>query len=67
MENRITDLEFKISHQEVLLEELNQVVRKQQETIDKLEASIKFLGKLTRDAGIGAPEVGPGDQKPPHY
>jgi SlyX protein len=64
-EERLDKLEFKIAHQDVLLEELNQVIIKQQETIDRLEAGIKLISKQLSDAG--KPEVGPGNQKPPHY
>ena len=64
-DNRLNDLEFKIAHQDVLLEELNQVICKQQETLDRLEVSLKALMKRFDEADVG--ELGPANQKPPHY
>jgi SlyX protein len=66
-EQRIIDLEIKIAHQELLLSDLNQVITKQQTTIDELQSALKgFLKRyqeLHGDDGIGAPEI----TKPPHY
>ncbi len=64
-EERLNQLEFKIAHQDVLLEELNQVIVKQQESIDRLEMAIKLISKQIAEAGLEQP--GPGNQKPPHY
>lgn len=67
METRFIDLETKIAHQELLLEELSQVLYEQQKTIDKLEARLTLLSKRMDEAVEGGPEVGPANQKPPHY
>ena len=64
-ESRLIDIEMKLSHQEFLIEELNQVVREQTETILKLEMGLKKL--LDRDAESAGRQVGPGNEKPPHY
>ncbi len=65
-EQRFVDLETKISHQEALLEELHQVLYKQQATIDQLEMALKALVKRSEDP-LGNKPIGPGNQKPPHY
>jgi SlyX protein len=60
MEKRFIDLEIKMAHQEVKLEELHEVLYKQQETIDLLEKKIQALIQRLETA---APET----RKPPHY
>ncbi len=64
-ETRLNELEFKIAHQDVLLEELNQVICQQQVSIDRLEAAFKIIAKRLNETNLD--EVGPGNQKPPHY
>jgi SlyX protein len=63
-EERLIEIETKLSHQENLLEELHQVLYRQQETIDQMEKALKVLVKRVPDE---SKEVGPGNQKPPHY
>lgn len=65
-DKRFIDLEIKISHQEVLLEELHQVVYQQQETIHRLEKSLKLLSKRFQDAVGDGAEIA-SIEKPPHY
>lgn len=65
-EQRLIDLEIKISHQDHLLEELHQVVYKQQITIDSIEKKIITLIKRFDDSGISN-EIRGGNEKPPHY
>ena len=65
-DQRLIDIEIKIAHQENLVGELNQVIARQQETIDQLQASLKKFFKQYRETnGDGA--IGPADEKPPHY
>ncbi|MDP1955040.1 MAG: SlyX family protein [Polaromonas sp.] len=63
---RLTDLEIKASFGEDLLEQLNQVVIRQQQQIDLL---IREVGRLHQPANeAGAPGVSrAGDDLPPHY
>ena len=61
-EERFIEIETKLSHQEVLLGELHQVLYKQQETIDTLEKQLKSLLKDMLDS-----RDGPQNKKPPHY
>ncbi len=58
---RLTELEIRYSHQEHLLQELSDVLRDQQETIDRLVRAVRTLQET-------APEEGaPPHEKPPHY
>lgn len=66
-EQRFIDIESKILQQEVLLEELNQVIYKQQTQIDQLETVLSSLVKRIRDGNLTAEEIAPADEKPPHY
>ncbi|MBC7465502.1 MAG: SlyX family protein, partial [Bdellovibrio sp.] len=59
-------LETKISHQDFLLEELHQVIYKQQLTIDLLEKKIMALSKHFEETGTTGIEIR-GNEKPPHY
>lgn len=64
-EQRLIEIETKISHQEALLEDLNQVICRQQETIDLIETKLKALIERFREGG-GNVEIA-GNEKPPHY
>jgi SlyX protein len=58
-EERLTDLEIKITRQDVLLEQLNDVIYEQQKQIDELVKKIKVLE--TKPGGA------PANERPPHY
>jgi SlyX protein len=64
-EQRLIDLEIKISHQEIAIEELQQTVFDQHSIIAKLEKSVKDL--TDRIDGATGKDIGPGNEKPPHY
>ena len=66
-ENRFIALEIKFLHQEALLEELNQVMYKQQCQIDALEKKLSVTMKRVDGALGGDGEIGPAGEKPPHY
>ena len=61
---RITELEIKITHQELLLDALNQVVIDQANQIDALKRAVE---QIEHHGATGPPEIGPADEKPPHY
>jgi uncharacterized coiled-coil protein SlyX len=64
-ELRVVELESKVSHHEIAIEELQKTLYEQHLIVEKLEKSLKqFTGRL--DEALG-PDVGPGNQKPPHY
>jgi uncharacterized coiled-coil protein SlyX len=59
-EKRLTELEIRFTHQEVLIDELSELIRSQQSQIDYLVRSAKQLAarvELTTDEA----------EKPPHY
>ncbi|WP_298934323.1 SlyX family protein [uncultured Ramlibacter sp.] len=66
IDQRLTDLEIKASFTEDLVEQLNQVVIRQQEQIDVLVRELGALRQQQRDSG-GADMGHPRDERPPHY
>lgn len=66
IEQRLTELEIKISFQEDLLEQLNRTVFRQQEQIDAL---IREVHELRRQNPEGGVQRGTSlrDELPPHY
>lgn len=66
-ETRIVDIETKLAHQEVLITELNQVIASQQATLDELTSGLKGFFKRYKELHGDGTEIGPADQKPPHY
>ena len=67
MENKITDLEIRITHQEAALEEMNGVLLTQHKLIESLRADLKTLQRQLRD--IGSSNIADASQEPPppHY
>jgi SlyX protein len=61
LESRTTDLEIGLTHQNELLEQLNEVIYAQQKQIDLLEKKMTNLEKQ-----VGDPTA-PVNEKPPHY
>jgi SlyX protein len=66
-EKRFIDIETKILHQEIILEDLHKVVVDQQEKLQNLEATLAVLVKRLRNSSSGEHEIGPHNEKPPHY
>jgi SlyX protein len=64
-EDRLIDLEMKITHQELLIEQLSKALYQQQMQLDQLDATLKALGKRLQNGGEG--DFGPANEKPPHY
>ncbi|MDQ6997054.1 MAG: SlyX family protein [Mariprofundus sp.] len=67
MQERLTELETKISYQEHTIAELNDVVTRQQCQIDQLEKHVKQLQahlKQSANPEIARPEE---EMPPPHY
>ncbi len=62
-EQRVIDLEIMVSHQEQTLETLQQLVYEQQKALEKLASRVDRLVKKYDDQV----EIGPADDKPPHY
>ncbi len=62
-EKRFIDLETKISHQDLMLEELHEVLYKQQAEISFLQKKLKVLEEQFSSSN----EIRPAGEKPPHY
>lgn len=67
MEPRIEELEFKLAHQELSLEELTQSYLDQQKQIDELKVQIKYLKSLIPQTGQSAVVNEADETPPPHY
>ncbi len=65
-DERITNLEIKLSFSEDMLEELNQTVFKQQQRIELLMKEIQAL-KLQMASNMPSDSNNPRDEIPPHY
>lgn len=62
VERRVIELEIKLTHQDRLLEELNEVVIEQRATIDKLQKRTDAL-----ERALFALQDDPANERPPHY
>ena len=65
-EQRFVELEIKVAYQEDLVQDLNQIVVKQQRQIDRLEATCKMLHDRIKSLQDREQESDV-DQTPPHY
>lgn len=65
-EQRLMELEVKASFTEDLLDQLDQVIVRQQEQIDQLVRELARLRQQPGDAGSGGPRAA-SDDLPPHY
>ncbi len=65
-EERLTDLEIKITYQEELLGDLNKVVCQQQQQIDGLQETCAYLMERVKRL-LASAEGEPANEKPPHY
>ena len=67
MDDRITELEIKLSLSEDLLEELNRTIYRQQQQLDLMQAQLRHLyGKLEANAETYQP-LSLREEIPPHY
>jgi len=65
-DERLTQLEIKISYTEDLLDTLNSLVAQQQDQIDLLLREVGRLRQQDQTQGPGGQQL-PGDELPPHY
>ncbi|UZE95100.1 SlyX family protein [Alkalimarinus alittae] len=65
-EDRLTELETKMAFQEDLLQDLNDVVARQEQQLDKLWQANKML-KSQLDSVNSAPGEASHEAPPPHY
>ena len=64
---RITDLELRLMHQEATLEELTRQSLAQERTIKTLSARIEQLTNALSEVRERLPASSPADERPPHY
>lgn len=66
-DDRLIEIETKVLYQEDTIEQLNQVICKQEEQIQKIQAALVSLTKNFKSLMEMNLEVRPGHEKPPHY
>lgn len=66
-EDRLMEIEIKLSRQEDLLDTLNQTVYRQQRQIDELEAMCTALVRHFKERQEAAGEGHLAHERPPHY
>jgi len=66
-EERLVDIEIRIARQEDLIDALNKTVYHQQKKIDELESLCAALARHIKQMREAASEVGPANERPPHY
>lgn len=64
---RVTELEVKSAYQDDLLHKLDEVLREFAGRTEATEARLRELEQRLKEAEAGGPEMGPHDEKPPHY
>ena len=67
MESRIIDLEIRLTHQEAMLQELNDVIIHQQKMIDSLNAEVGKLKQHLRESAPSNIADASQETPPPHY
>ncbi len=66
IEQRLIELETKIAYQDKIIEDLSEVIYKQQQQVSALEKSIVHLKNQLDSLQTGDNEIR-GHEKPPHY
>ncbi len=66
-EDRLAEIEIKLTYQEDLVQELNTLVYRQQKRIDHLERLCEALLDQVRGLSESAPQRSLRDELPPHY
>lgn len=66
VERRLTELEIKASYADDTLDQLNQIIYRQQQQIDRLEREVQQLRQQQPEAG-GPVFRSLRDELPPHY
>ena len=63
---RLAELEARVTFSDDLLDELNRIVFRQQQVIDRLQRDVRALQQIVASAATGE-QPRPGDEIPPHY
>ena len=67
MDERITDLEIRLTHQDAAVDELTRVVLRQEKHIEKMTAEIEQLKIILKEMSSTAGGGEQDDKPPPHY
>jgi len=67
MESRLEDLEIRIAHQDMALEELTRTTLAQQQRINELAAQVDYLKSLLKELTPSAVAPRSEESPPPHY
>ncbi|MDA8328216.1 MAG: SlyX family protein [Betaproteobacteria bacterium] len=67
IEERLVNIETKITFQEDLIEELNKVVYRQQQQLNQLEAICTSLARHIQSLAEAENTSKPVNERPPHY
>jgi len=67
IDQRLTDLEIKASFTEDLLDQLDQVIARQQKQLDALARQLAQLQEQSMQTSAGSVTRNPRDELPPHY
>lgn len=67
IEERLVEIETKVSYQEDLVQELNKTIYEQQKRLDRLEAICESLINHLRDLSQAVAEGSAASERPPHY
>ena len=66
-EERLINIETKVSYQEDLIEELNKTIYQQQQKLDQLEAACRSLAGHIESLSAAKNEGMSANERPPHY
>lgn len=67
LENRLIDIELKLTHQEDTVDALNKIVYEQQKKIDELEKVLGALARQVKETASSLNERNAANERPPHY
>jgi len=62
-----TDYEERLSHLQRMVDDLSEVVARQDTDIERLKKHLSFLIERERDRDAASGSVAIGDERPPHY
>ena len=67
VEERITELEIQLAHQNKVIDELNDIVARQDKEMSALTRKVQLLLESAADMQTAGQGVVLADQKPPHW
>jgi SlyX protein len=67
MDRRITDLEIRFMHQERTIQELNEIVCRQELAIERLERDVGQIQEQVKQIAPSLTRTSEEEEAPPHY